>query len=360
MAMGLVKRALDLQPYPNPMNYSYLDKDVFGNPHLPDQPKLSICLITYKHANYIRTCLDNILSQEVNFSYEILLGEDHSPDETASIVADYATQHPTKIKAFIRPENVGGKANFLHCFLQCRGEYVIFIEGDDYWTDNTKLQQQVDFLDAHPHASACFHNAEIVYEDSSGRPNELINGPEQAEWTNTADFLTEKEAWFMATASVIMRRRYVSTLPDWFVDCKSGDIPMYVILAEKGPIGYINKCMSVYRKNLGGQSFTDNTKSKDFILNRIFMYSKINEYTAHKFNSSIRTIVGDYHLLLINCHEHKSAFHKKLYHLFIAYYMFNEYSFRKFKWLVRDNLITPETSLAYLKIRSKINRLTGK
>ena len=70
------------------MNYSYLDKDVHGHPNLPEQPKLSICLITYKHAEYIRTCLDNILSQQVNFSYEIILGEDHSPDDTAAIVAE--------------------------------------------------------------------------------------------------------------------------------------------------------------------------------------------------------------------------------------------------------------------------------
>ena len=342
------------------MNYSYLDKDVHGHPNLPEQPKLSICLITYKHAEYIRTCLDNILSQQVNFSYEIILGEDHSPDDTAAIVTEYANLHPTKIKAYIRPENVGGKTNFLHCFLQCRGEYVIFIEGDDYWTDNTKLQQQVDFLDAHPQASACFHNAEIVYEDSSGRLNEFINGPDQALWTHTPDLIGEKEAWFMATASVMMRRKFVSSLPDWFVTCKSGDIPMYVILAEQGPIGYIDKCMSVYRKNLGGQSFTDNTQSKVFIDNRIFMYSKINEYTQFKYHVLIRRILAGYHLLLINCSENKSVPWKKVYHLFVAFFMFNELSFRKFKWLVRDNLLTTDATLSYLKFRSKLNQLFKK
>lgn len=342
------------------MNYSYLDKDVFGHPNLAEHPKLSICLITYKHADYIRTCLDNVLSQQVNFRYEIILGEDHSPDDTAAIVSEYANLHPTKIKAFIRPENVGGKTNFLHCFLQCRGEYVIFIEGDDYWTDNTKLQQQVDFLDAHPQASACFHNAEILYDDESGRASEYVNDSNQALWTNTPDLIREKEAWFMATASVMMRRVHVATLPEWFVLCKSGDIPMYVILAEKGPIGYIDKCMSVYRKNLGGQSFTDNTQSKSFIENRIFMYAKINEYTHFKYKVLIRCILAEYHLLLINCSENKSALWKKVYHLFVAFFMFNELSLRKFKWLVRDNLITTESTLAYLNFRSKLNRLIGK
>lgn len=342
------------------MDYSYLDKDLFGKPNTPENPKLSICLITYQHEDYIRDCLDNILSQVVNFEYELLIGEDHSPDNTPQIVSEYALAFPDKIKAFMRSKNVGAKANSLHCFLQCKGEYIILIEGDDYWNDNHKVQTQIEFLDSNPVASACFHNAEIFYDDGSGRASEYVNDSNQALWTNTTDFLIEKETWFMATASVMMRRKYVSTLPDWFVDCKSGDIPLYFILAEKGPIGYINKCMSVYRKNLGGQSFTDNTQSKAFIDNRIFMYAKINEYTHFKYNPLIRTILASYHVLLINCTENKSSLHKRIYHLLIAFYMFKDLSFKKLKWLVRDHLITPKTTLAYLDFRSKLNRLISK
>ena len=333
------------------MDYSYLDKDLFGQPNTPENPKLSVCLITYKHEDYIRTSLDNILSQEVNFDIEILIGEDHSPDKTAEIIAEYALKHPTKIKAFIRSKNVGAKANSLHCFLQCKGEYIILIEGDDYWSDNNKLQNQVEFLDSNPLASACFHNAEIFYDDDSGRENELINNSNQALWTNTADFLVEKETWFMATASVMMRRKYVSTLPDWFVDCKSGDIPLYFILAERGPIGYIDKCMSVYRKNLGGQSFTDNTQSKTFIENRIFMYSKLNEYTQFKYNQSIRKIFSDYQLLLIKCHENDGRFLRQLVHLLRAFMLRGDY---RYYWT------TEKSALAYLNFRSKLNRLIGK
>ena len=55
MEMGLAKRESATQNYPKRMNYSYLDKDLFGKPTLPERPKLSICLITYKHEAYIRT-----------------------------------------------------------------------------------------------------------------------------------------------------------------------------------------------------------------------------------------------------------------------------------------------------------------
>jgi len=95
-------------------------------------------------------------------------------------------------------------------------------------------------------------------------------------------------------------KKLVSDLPEWFLHSKSGDIPLYVILAEQGDIAYLDQNMSVYRKNEGGLSYTDSTSSEDFLNNRIFMYSKINEYTQFKYDSHIRQIVFEYKLLLIH------------------------------------------------------------
>lgn len=349
------KRVSVMQSYQSEMRNSALDNDVYGAPNLVENPKVSVCIITYNHVNYIATCLDSILAQKTNFDFEILLGEDHSTDGTPKLVKQYADAYPNLIKAFVRPKNVGAKTNFLHCFLQARGEYLIYIEGDDYWTDDLKLQKQVDFLEKHPEASACFHNAEIVFEDGSGKPNQWVNGPNQPKWTNTADFFQEKETWFMATASVLMRRKWVSQLPNWFVDCKSGDIPMYVILAEKGSIGYLPDVMSVYRKNLGGQSYTDNTKDKEFLLNRIFMYSKLNEYTNYKFNSAICQILSEYHELLIHCNAFRGNFFKKLQHTMIAYRLQAKPKRKTLKYLLKEHVIPGNILRVYLKVRSSLN-----
>ena len=342
------------------MDFSHLDLDLYGNPTLVDQPKLSICVIAYNHENYVNKCLDSIFSQKVNFSYEIILGEDCSKDKTAELIKGYADKYPTLLKAYLRTKNVGAKSNFLHCFLQCKGEYIIFIEADDYWTNETKLQKQVDFLDQHPHASACFHNAEMVFEDGTDRPTQLINSPNQKNWVATTDFLVEKETWFMATAAVMMRRIFVHPLPEWFVHSKSGDIPMYVILAEQGPIGYLPEVMSVYRKNEGGISMTDHIHSEDFIKNRIFMYSKINEYTHKKYDHLVRPILQDYYLMRRECLENKGNWIKSLTYFCQATLLNPPKSFKAWKAYLKSHLMSPETLLAYLNFRSKLNQFLGR
>jgi glycosyltransferase involved in cell wall biosynthesis len=339
------------------MDYSHLDSHIYRQTKLAENPKVSICLITYNHSLYLENCLKNIIEQKVNFEFEVILGEDHSTDDTASIAKKYADAFPELIKAFIRPKNVGPKTNFLHCFLQCKGEYIVFIEGDDYWTNQNKLQKQVDFLDKNPHASACFHNAEILFEDGSNKPNQLINSPNQAQWTYTKDFLKEKETWFMATASVMMRRKFVNPLPKWFVDCKSGDIPMYVILSENGPIGYLSEMMSIYRKNLGGQSFTDSNTSKAFLKNRIFMYSRLNEFTKYQYIHLINPILAEYHELLIHCIEYKGTIFKKIFHFYFAFILQPNKDFKTFSMLFKKNLMSMKALLIYLETRSKLKEI---
>lgn len=337
------------------MNFSHYDHQLFPGSQTPNNPKVSICFITYKHEAYIRTSLDAILEQQVNFTYEIIIGEDHSPDGTAEIVREYAEKYPEKIKAYIRPENIGAKHNFLHCFFNCQGEYIVHIEGDDYWTDPLKLQCQVDFLDQHPNASACFHNAEIIFEDGSNRAPQLINSADQKPWIESADFLVEKETWFMATAAVMMRRKFAHPLPEWFLHSKSGDIPLYVILAEQGPIGYLPEVMSVYRKNEGGISMTDHVYSDAFIKNRIFMYASINVHTKYKYNYLIKPILQAYYLMRMDCLENKSKFHKKAFYFSRATLLNPPRTSKAWKSYLKTNLLSPKSLLAYLNFRAKLN-----
>ena len=133
--------------------------------NVASNPIVSVNVVTYNHVKYIKQCLDGILMQEVDFEYEILLGDDESSDGTREICIKYAEKYPEKIRLFLhsRENNIGiggqptGRFNFIYNLFHARGKYIALCEGDDYWTDENKLQKQVEVLINNPNISICHH-----------------------------------------------------------------------------------------------------------------------------------------------------------------------------------------------------------
>jgi glycosyltransferase involved in cell wall biosynthesis len=132
---------------------------------MPD-PLLSVRIATFQHVRYIAQCLDSVLSQQTDFPFEIIIGEDCSTDGTREIVFDYADRYPDRIRVITADMNVGIKANGQRMRQACRGKYVALLEGDDYWCDPLKLQKQVDFLEQHPDYVICYHDFNMLDADS--------------------------------------------------------------------------------------------------------------------------------------------------------------------------------------------------
>lgn len=120
--------------------------------------KVSVTLLSYKHAKYIRQCLDSILAQKVNFRYEIIVGEDCSEDGTKEILLEYKEKYPDIFVLVLNEKNQGAARNAYNIAKLCRGQYVSGGESDDYWIDENRMQKEVDFLDTHPEYMAVFSN----------------------------------------------------------------------------------------------------------------------------------------------------------------------------------------------------------
>src|SRR5580692_4617658 len=100
--------------------------------------KLSVMMLTYNHERFISQALESILSQRVNFDYEIVIGDDLSTDGTRDILAKFYRKHPERIVLLLRDRNIGAIRNMAATFAGCQGEYVALLEGDDYWTCDDK------------------------------------------------------------------------------------------------------------------------------------------------------------------------------------------------------------------------------
>ena len=125
-----------------------------------------------------------------------------------------------------------------------RGKYIAFCEGDDYWTDENKLQRQVDFLDNHQDYSMCFHSAMKKYECKA---KAWINCEdiEDRDYNPTEVFIN----WTIPTASILCRNKAM----EFYEKLKNPqciqnyDIFIVLSCAMTGKLRGMHQQMSVYR-----------------------------------------------------------------------------------------------------------------
>ena len=117
---------------------------------------VSICMITYNHANYIRQAIEGVMMQRTSFDIELIIGDDCSTDSTRDICLRFQKTYPGKIRLNEKINNIGPIKNFIKTLGACTGKYVAICEGDDYWVDPLKLQKQVDFLESNNDYSSLF------------------------------------------------------------------------------------------------------------------------------------------------------------------------------------------------------------
>ena len=247
---------------------------------------LSIMVTTYNHEKYISRALDSILSQNISYPYEVLIGEDCSTDGTRSILMSYEKLVPNNFHFFYREHNMymENPNNSSDLLRRSRGKYLILLEGDDFWTDENKIDEQIQFLERNEEYIGVAHNCVVVGEDSM--PNgEKYPECKDLEYTYN-HYLSEILPGQTAT---IMYRRSIyddyDNLKLKELRCSKGDRKLIFILLSNGRIFCIQKQMSAYRhiKNYGS-SFSANYKYNFEEEERI--YKAFLEYAKKKNNMS--------------------------------------------------------------------------
>lgn len=136
--------------------------------------KVSVLMPSYNHEPFIAQAIESFLSQQCDFETELLIGDDCSTDNTLQIAKKYQLQYPEKIKLIAHAENQGLLKNYKSLIEKAQGEYLAILESDDYWTYDRKLQEQVDYLDAHPACGISFSRWERL------RNGELALQPDES------------------------------------------------------------------------------------------------------------------------------------------------------------------------------------
>ncbi|MBV6478197.1 MAG: hypothetical protein HGGPFJEG_00945 [Ignavibacteria bacterium] len=271
--------------------------------------KVSVWMTAYNHEKYICQCLDSVLMQKTNFEFEIILGEDFSSDNTRDIVINYKNKYPEKFKLYLPDKNIGMMKMDMATKQLCSGDYIALLNGDDYWTDDNKLQLQADLLDKDSDAIMCFHKASLINEET-GENFESYFGEE----TNELPIESLLNGYNPIMTPTVMVRNCFE-LESWYEELPYGDMPLYLMLAQKGKIMYIDKNMSVYRIHSSGNWQGESAYNN--LLKDLDFYKFINEKLDYKFDKKIDDIFAQryYELIKVCIMADKTDESKKFFEL---------------------------------------------
>ncbi|WP_419393373.1 glycosyltransferase [Cytobacillus praedii] len=178
-------------------SYEYLDlarqntqdKDVLAEiqqfkdnlKHMEGQfPKVSIIITTYNQRDHLKRAVDSAINQTYK-NFEIIVVDDCSTDGTEELMNIY--QKEKGIKYIKNPINYGMVFNVMQAFYNyAKGEYVIFIDHDDYLIDNSFIDKAVKILNENSNLSMVAANCYFLNEDTGDvnavgfKEDEIING----------------------------------------------------------------------------------------------------------------------------------------------------------------------------------------
>lgn len=210
--------------------------------------KASVSMITFNHEKFIAQAIESIMSQQTSFEFELVIGDDGSTDNTRTICEQYQKQFGNKIRLIFNDKNIGSVNNFLQNIYSCDGDFIAICDGDDFWTDNSKLQKQVSFLDSHSDYSFCFTNVRSV--DANGKQ---IKPFTQIYNNNTFTHESYVAKITPPTVTTLLRKSMLPNIfPEEFKVLPNTDMFLKALLSEKGKVYFENIVTASYRINNAG------------------------------------------------------------------------------------------------------------
>ncbi|HJD92051.1 glycosyltransferase family 2 protein [Bacteroides coprosuis] len=241
------------------------------------EPLVSVMCQVFNHAPLLEDCLRGFINQKVNFPFEVLIHDDASTDNSQEIIRKYEQEYPHIFKSILQVENQYSQGKKIWASIQfprAQGKYIALCEGDDYWTDPNKLQKQVDFMEAHPDYSMCFHNAMMTWTDGY-KKDEVFAHIEDRQYSIVELY----RRCYIPTASMFMRTSVVKdslyTSNVYNPKVIYGDIFMCLVAASLGKVWGMHDNMSVYRKHPGGMIYR---QSLDRQLKEVYMDAEFKKF----------------------------------------------------------------------------------
>jgi glycosyltransferase involved in cell wall biosynthesis len=252
------------------------------------KPQVSVAISCYNFSNYIEKCIKSIQSQVTNFNFEIIIADDCSQDGTLDILNELSKNDP-RIKILKSEKNIGAYENIKRLYESCSGKYIAFIDGDDYFTDNYKLQKQFDFLESNPECVLHCTGYKIIDDEGNTSPQGDVHLIPLKDIVTIEDIIDKNYITFGK-----MFRNIKDLVPEWSSEIEFLDWSINFETLKYGYAKCEEWCSGMYRVNGKGMI---TSKSEDHIQNinnkvRVKLKEKYFEYKSVKFIAIVDSFVN--------------------------------------------------------------------
>lgn len=311
----------------------------------------NIAILSYNHKHLIEYCINSILTQKTNFAFKIIILDDSSTDGTTEILKKIQSENPDKINLIINESNLGPQKSATILAEQVNAKYLAWLDGDDYWCYENKLQEQIDFLEANPEYAGCFHDAKIAHHNQSDDIQYLYRTQNQwktySQFNNySADFMP----WALIARNIIPTASLVfkyANLADFIRSYNFSELSLswalHLDIIKNSKFKYFNEVWSVYNDHSGGISkkydIVDFKRNNIKILENLLANKDWDYYKADIY----KTICSEYRFILKSKPELSKSLrdYKKSLKQYEKYLnLANKYDLQQLKddyYYVRDN-----------------------
>lgn len=269
-----------------------------------DNPTVSIICTVYNKAPWLAKVIEGFLKQETDFPIEILLVDDASTDQSASIIKEYAARYPHLIRAFYQEQNQGIAKTWVTICQQARGFYIARCDGDDFWLDPKKLQKQVELLQNSPDSR--WSNTDFDIYDEKGQ---LVSAGGFANnhipLADTFEKMLATRGFTMASTWLVERELMLEVNQELDLTTSDDTFNLQLDLFQRTNLAFLPESTVAYTINYGSDSRPKDFSKIEDRFNRLLETQKayLDKYpqsNAHQMLNILLDRSNTYELALVN------------------------------------------------------------
>ncbi|MFA6433312.1 MAG: glycosyltransferase family 2 protein [Elusimicrobiales bacterium] len=266
-----------------------------------NSPLVCVCVPAYNSEATIAESLSSILDQ--TYANLIVMMVDNASTDATVKIAEKIAEKDRRLRIIRNPVNLGGEGNFTCCINLAGGEYTAIYHADDVY-DPEIIEREVRFLEEHKEAGAVFCAARDI--DETGRVIAARKLPSEGGIAKGGVFDFQqvfrtalKMGNFMVFPSAMVRTRvYKDEIKAWDPEhfSTSADLDVWLRIAERHPLGFINIPLMKYR--VSASSYSYNFARLKTTRHAIFL---VLDFYLKKYSGSFigQSEMTDYRLLLL-------------------------------------------------------------